>query len=254
VTYAYPSYHGITIPDCDTGAPAYIDQLVAAVGTSGAPGTFTTMTNCSPSGNLTLSGNVWVNCPTFSVGNGTNVTFNGNVVFQGDVKMTGGSIGVNAVNPNTLLGGCMTVVNAACLNSSSANAAFVYQRAGDFSITGGALALKHTFVYQTSGAVKDTGGAAPTWSPPIEGPFSHLSLWSEKSDAYTINGGGGLDLTGVFFTPEANPFKITGGGGVNQQHAQFISYHLTVSGSGVLNMAPDPQAVSIPPKAGVLIR
>jgi len=59
----------------------------------------------------------------------------------------------------------------------------------------------------------------------------------------------------VFFTPEANPFKITGGGGVNQQHAQFISYHLDISGSGTLNLAPDlTQYVAIPPKAGTLIR
>jgi hypothetical protein len=253
LTYAYPLYHGIVIPDCETGAPPFIDQLVAQVGTQGAPGTFTTMTNCSPSGNLIVTGNVWVNCPTFSVGNGTNVTFNGNVVFQGDIKMTGGSITVHG-NTGALSSDCATRITAACMNTSSPNAAFVYQRAGDLSVTGGALNLDHTFVYQSLGAVKDTGGSAPTWSPPTEGPFSHLSLWSEKSDAYTINGGGGLDLTGVFFTPEANPFKITGGGGVNQQHAQFISYHLTVSGSGALNMAPDPNAVSIPPKAGVLIR
>jgi len=58
----------------------------------------------------------------------------------------------------------------------------------------------------------------------------------------------------VFFTPEAAPFKITGGGGVAQQHAQFISFHLTISGSGQLLMAPDPQDVPIPPKRGLLIR
>jgi hypothetical protein len=96
---------------------------------------------------------------------------------------------------------------------------------------------------------------APVWSPPAEGPFASLSLWSEASTAYTISGGGGLDLTGVFFTPEADPFKITGGGGVNQQHAQFVSYHLDISGSGELKLAPDQTLhIAIPPRAGTLIR
>jgi hypothetical protein len=110
-------------------------------------------------------------------------------------------------------------------------------------------------VYQKGGAIKDTAGAAPTWTPPAEGPFAGLSLWSEKSDAYTISGGAGLNLNGVFFTPEANPFKITGGGGVNQQHAQFVSYHLVISGSGQLILAPDQHLpVIIPPTGGILIR
>ncbi|MDQ1497894.1 MAG: hypothetical protein QOI86_1234 [Actinomycetota bacterium] len=171
-TYAYPSYHGITLPDCDTGAPAYIDQLVARVGTSGSPGSsFSTLTNCSPSGTLTVTGNVWVNCGTFSVGNGTNVTFNGNVVFQGDVSMSnGGSITVNG-GTGPLSTDCATAITAACLGSSSPNAAIVYQRTGDLTVTGGTLTFNHAFLYQKSGALKDNG-AAPKWSPPLEGPFS----------------------------------------------------------------------------------
>ena len=126
---------------------------------------------------------------------------------------------------------------------------------GDLNVTGGSLNFHHTVVYQKGGALKDTGGSSPTWSPPTEGPFAGLSLWSEASTGYTINGGGGLDLSGVFFTPEANPFKITGGGGVTQQHAQFISYHLKISGNGALNLAPDTTLyVAIPPRAGTLIR
>ena len=165
----------------------------------------------------------------------------------------GGSLTING-GPGILSTDCATAITAACLDSSSPTGAIVYQRSGDLSVTGGILTFNHAFLYQKSGAVKDSGGAAPRWSPPLEGPFSQLSLWSEKSDAYTINGGGGLDLAGVFFTPEATPFKITGGGGVAQQHAQFVSYQLTISGSGALNMAPDDKLVSIPPKAGVLIR
>jgi len=42
---------------------------------------------------------------------------------------------------------------------------------------------------------------------------------------------------------------------VNQQHAQFISYHLVISGSGQLILAPDQsRPVMIPPTGGILIR
>jgi hypothetical protein len=93
------------------------------------------------------------------------------------------------------------------------------------------------------------------WSPPAEGPFRSLSLWSDAHTGYTITGGGGLDLSGVFFTPEAAPFAISGGGGVKQQHAQFVAFQLSISGGGELRLAPDLQEyVAIPPRAGTLIR
>jgi hypothetical protein len=264
LTPAYPAYHGITIDDCpaDYTTGPYVDQLNAAVGTSGQPvdtsfARWSATNNCNvPTGTVVVSGNSWVDCSTLSVGSGTNLVFNGNVVFDGTVKMTGGSIGFNTGNPASALpSACQSAVSTTCLASSSQNAAFAYFRNGDLAVTGGSLTFNHTVMYQKGGAVKDTGGAAPVWSPPTEGPFRGLSLWSETSTAYTINGGGGLSLSGVFFTPEANPFKITGGGGVNQQHAQFVSYHLVISGSGQLILAPDQHLpVIIPPTGGILIR
>jgi len=261
----YPAYHGITLADCpaDYTTGPYIDQLVAAVGTSGQPVNTTfvrwsTLMSCNvPTGTIAIPTNVWVDCNTLSIGSGTNLTFNGNVVFDGTVKMTGGSLSFNtgASQPGVLPSACQTVVTITCLSSFSQNAAFAYFRNGDLSMTGGALNFHRTFMYQKGGAVKDTGGVAPVWSPPSEGPFAGLSLWSETSTGYTIAGGGGLDLSGVFFTPEANPFKLTGGGGVNQQHAQFVSFHLDISGSGQLYLAPDlVNGVPIPATGGKLIR
>jgi len=258
LNYAYPAFHGIQIPDCDGTSPPYVDQLIATVGASGAPAGFATTTNCSPSGNVTFPGNTWVNCSTFTVQNGTNVLFTGNVIFQGNVKLTGGSLTVTP-GSGTLSPTCMTGITAGCIGSYSPNAAFIYQRSGDVSATGGgAITFNHTFLYQAHGVISDGGGAAPVWSPPLEGPFYKLSLWSEgvtgNNSGFTINGGGGLDLAGVFFTPEAAPFKINGGGGVAQQHAQFIAFQLLISGSGQLIMAPDAGDVPIPPKRGLLIR
>jgi hypothetical protein len=266
-TPIYPAYHGVTMADCpvDVTLPPFVDQFTTLVGTSGQPvgssfARWTDTKNCNvPTGSVVIDGNSWVNCNQLSIGAGTDLVFNGNVVFDGTVKMTGGSLRFNLNNPagatSTLPSACVSAVTASCLATSSSTAAWAYFRNGDLNVTGGTIRLDHTLVFQRGGAIKDTGGTAPTWSPPTEGPFRSLSLWSEASDAYTVAGGGGLDLRGVFFTPEANPFKITGGGGVNQQHAQFISYHLDISGSGTLKLAPDlEEYVAIPPKAGTLIR
>ena len=64
-----------------------------------------------------------------------------------------------------------------------------------------------------------------------------------------------MALTGVFFTPYAHPFKITGSGNMGQQSAQFVSQQLVVTGGGSLTMTPDPNnSISLPPKGGILIR
>jgi hypothetical protein len=264
LTSPYPNYHGIRIDDCpiDMAPTHFVDTFTELVGTSGQPVStsfvrWTDTKSCNvPTGSTVITGNVWVDCTQLAIGAGSDLVFNGNVVFDGTVKMTGGSIRFNANNASSQLpDACRAAITVTCLSSSSQKAAWAYFRNGDLNITGGAIRLDNTLVFQKGGAIKDTGGVAPVWSPPAEGPFKSLSLWSEASDQFTVAGGGGLDLKGVFFTPEANPFKITGGGGVNQQHAQFVSYHLDISGSGELKLAPDlEEYVAIPPKAGTLIR
>ena len=263
-TPAYPAYHGVPMHDCpvDINLPPFVDQFTAIVGTSGQPvnSSFTRWTDTkscnNPSGQIVVSGNTWVDCNQLNIGAGTDIVFNGNVVFDGKVKMTGGSLRFNPSNPASALpSACRLAVTVTCAASSSQGAAWGYFRNGDLDVTGGTIRMDHTLIFQRGGGIKQTAGVAPTWSPPSEGPFRALSLWSEAHTDFTITGGGGLSLTGVFFTPEANPFKLTGGGGVNQQHAQFIAYKLTLSGSGELKLAPDlEEYVAIPPKAGTLIR
>ena len=125
----------------------------------------------------------------------------------------------------------------------------------NWSVTGGVINIKNTFVYQASGYLKVAGGAPPTWTAPTEGPFSGISFWSELSSSqFQINGGAGVTLGGVFFIPEAKPFSLSGGGDWGQQHAQFISYQLAVSGGSHANLVPDPSGVNLPPRLAVLIR
>ena len=266
LTPAYPSFHGLQMADCplDINLPPFVDQFTDAVGTSGQPvsssfARWTATKPCNvPSGLTVINGNSWVDCGQLSIGSGSDVVFNGNVVFDGKIKMTGGSLRINIDNPagpsSSLPSSCQLAITVSCLTESSSKAAWAYLRNGDLEATGGQIQIKNTTVFQQGGVVTTT--TSPTWSPPLEGPFRSLSLWSEKSsNGYKITGGGGLDLRGVFFTPEAAPFRITGGGAVSQQHAQFISFQLDISGSGELKLAPDlEEYVAIPPKAGTLIR
>jgi hypothetical protein len=261
---SYPSFHGVTVPPCPDSTPAYIDLLTSAVGASGSPGASYTrwksLYSCNaPAGTLTLAGNWWIDCPGgLSIGNGTTVNFTGgNVVFDGGLSMTGGTLAINTANPSPSLPvGCLPpAVVAPCIATSSAAAGIVFVRGGDFNLTGGELIARNSVIVQLDGYAKVNTGVPPTWTAPTEGPFAGLAFWSPKSsNKFSMNGGSGLNLVGVFFTPEAVPFSLAGGGVWGQQRAQFISYQLAVSGGGSLTLVPDFNAVTLPPLSAELIR
>jgi len=277
----YPStkalYHGITlVASCDAlTTPPYVDNLRTAVGTTGLPsvapagvGTvyqrWRASFSCNPSGTVTVSGNWWIDCPSgLNIGNGTSVEFrDGNVVFDSGFSMTGGSLSFNTNNTTTQLpASCVPpAVTTPCTGVASTGAAFVYLRDGDVNITGGQLNVNHAFVYAATGYVK-VNSSPPIWHAPTEGPFGYLALWcdmpatSNNTSKFSMAGGTGVQLSGVFFTPEAAPFTLSGGGTWGQQNAQFVSFQVQVSGGGSLTMAPDPQkSVKVPTLAGALIR
>jgi hypothetical protein len=89
----------------------------------------------------------------------------------------------------------------------------------------------------TAPNVNDTG--PPTTAQLLN--FEDLAFWSETSDSHSIGGtGASLTLKGIFFTPNANPFKINAGGAGITADAQFITRKLEVSGGGTLAMTADP--------------
>lgn len=80
-----------------------------------------------------------------------------------------------------------------------------------------------------------------------------LALWTETSGVNsstqsTLGGGGVMNVSGVFFLPNANPFNLSGGGlQSNGANAQFIARRLLSNGQGTLYLKPSPQdAVTIP--------
>jgi hypothetical protein len=107
-----------------------------------------------------------------------------------------------------------------------------------------------------TGYVDVNAGGAMDWTAPNNMPLGltsdsmkqpywnnleDLALWTEASHVSSIGGGASMDITGVFFLPNANPFIISGHG--NQTiaaNAQFVARKLQVQGQGTLYMRPDP--------------
>ncbi|MFN8028526.1 MAG: hypothetical protein U0W40_19845 [Acidimicrobiia bacterium] len=282
----YPTFHGVFVAGCPNTSGnggtsyAYIDNLKTAIGTSGTPAGYTMIggpgnnKDCAPAASVVYpQGNYFVNCTRgnngFVVNSGVTIEFQGgNVVFADNVTVSnGGTLKFNTANTNASLSAACKppTVQTPCTTASSQTAAFVFMRGDEtsqFSTSGtGTIVANHTFVYGGSGSVAFSG-APPAWTAPTEGPFAALAYWTDMSanasnaqkSSFTITGGSGANLTGVFFTPEAAPFKLAGGGNWGQQHAQFIAFQLTVTGGGVLTMAPDPTFPTPPLKKGSLIR
>ncbi len=259
---SYPTYHGVTLAGCPTGTPAYLDNLKAAIGTTGQPTGFqkwSSTYSCNPSGTITAAGNWWVDCSGgLTIGNGTTITFSGgNVVFDKALSMTGGTLTFNSANANsTLSSSCLPpTVTTPCTTASSSAAAWVLVRNGEWKVTGGQLNVNHTTVVMSSGYIQINGNP-PTWTAPTQGPFAGLSYWSElSSNKFSIAGGAGPTLSGVFFTPEASPFTLSGNGNWSLPLAsQFISYQFAVTGGSAMNLVPDDTLVGLPTMTGLLIR
>lgn len=113
------------------------------------------------------------------------------------------------------------------------------------------------------GRIETTGQSQIDWSAPnvnnatqpSVGELEHfedLAFWTETSGVVPnpdnpgeapinkLQGVGGITLTGIFFTPNAKPFRIAGNGVKNTDDAQFFTRRLQVAGQGHLTMKPDP--------------
>lgn len=173
-------------------------------------------------------------------------------------------------------------------NDPSARAEFVVGR-GRVTSSGGTFRLCQTTLYMMDssgsdecplpstvglppdantcqGNVEVAGSAKVDWTAPnvnnVSSPspeeleeFEDLALWSETSgqgsSGWSIGGGGGLYLGGIFLAPNADPFTVNGGGAIDIDEAQFVTRKLRVTGNGVLFMQPQPKnSLQIPPLSG----
>ena len=242
----YPQYLGIEINDCPTSPAPHIDDLVIDY-ESGAPtGIVNRWTlaghSCqlqSSDPDIVVQGDWWIDCPGtsgnqgFSVGN--SVTFeDGNVVFDGQVRVIGGSL---------------------TLNTDDLDQIVAFVREGDFIKDAQAtVEMNHTMVYLADGRVDFNGGdGGLRWTAPDEtgaaSPvvFDDLALWSESDYEHRIGGQAGNDLEGTFFTPYADPFVLSGQGSQFQTNAQFLTRRLELGGQAEVLMSPNPDRVTLIP-------
>jgi Flp pilus assembly protein TadG len=123
---------------------------------------------------------------------------------------------------------------------------------GQFTQTGGDIdwtapnSLDQTLDTTTNTSLP---AAVTAWSDP-NGP-EDLALWSESatntSQTYNMNGGGIFNVRGVFMVPNADPFKISGGAGMNLTNAQYIVTSIELNGGTQITMKVDPNsAVTLP--------
>jgi hypothetical protein len=224
----YPA--GLGIDGCLDGNPAHIDQLIASLGSSGTPSSWSRYTNAGHSCNLLsdtiLVGNWHIDCPSLSVK--AQLVIRGGAVFDGDVSITSdGLLAINASPPAF---------------TPEANSVVAFFRNGEISKAGqGALIFEHTVVYLSPGvAFKMTGGDGTfVWTAPITGNFEDLALWSDSSEQVKLAGQANTDMEGVFFAPLAE-INYTGNGSQQQVGAQLISLKLSAGGNGALKLKPTP--------------
>jgi Flp pilus assembly protein TadG len=104
-----------------------------------------------------------------------------------------------------------------------------------------------------NGTLNFGGGASIDWTGPDTAidkattadweDLEDLAAWTETAGEHSVGGGGFMHMSGVFMVPNANPFKINGGGAQDVENSQYIVRKLWNTGNGQLTMRPDPQDV-----------
>ncbi|MBA2280191.1 MAG: hypothetical protein H0W25_03015 [Acidimicrobiia bacterium] len=229
---------------CPGPGPAYIDDLVAAWGGTGAPlpvGSFTRWTtsgrSCSPdAATVVPAGNWYIDCGTKGLSSNGSITFQGgNIVSDGPINASGlGSLRVNCsdANPNDF------IAPLVCAASPPASAT-VFLRSGDL-VDNGSIELRHTFVYLNAGKVTMSGNRAVTWTAP-DGPderFDDLLVWTTGTGLVKITGGTNLDLEGIIFAPSAS-VELAGNTGTLAVRAQVFAGSARLVGGATFTLRPD---------------
>lgn len=214
------------------------------------------------------AGNWIIDCALFEVTR-TLVFEGGNVIFTGGLRIAGsGQLHVNYDDPDNVAPVDLT---------PGAGDSFVYIRDGSRTASGLGLdraggttiRLHQTFMLIEEGGVRIEGEASNiSWTAPcddepscvgdggVREDFEDLILWAEDASAATwrIAGNGNMHISGIVFTPEADPFEIQGVGLDAASKAQFWVERLDVAGNGNLVMVPDPTRTQpIPPEEAVTL-
>jgi hypothetical protein len=114
---------------------------------------------------------------------------------------------------------------------------------GGFSLSGGAAVTSDSggnlLFFNSGGALSSTHQDPITLNPMTTGTWKNVTIFQNRSntsnDTLTGQVAGGLNITGIIYTPAAL-FTLTGSGSNYAAGAQYIVYKMSVTGSGSFNI------------------
>jgi hypothetical protein len=159
-------------------------------------------------------------------------------------QYTQGSI---TLNPGVYTGG----ITASGTASLTLNPGVYYMDGGGFSFTGqGNLLAQGVMIYNAphngnSGNVNVSGTGNITLSGPTSGVYQGLTFFQDRTSTVSasVSGGGSGSITGTFYFASAL-LTVSGGAGVSNVGSQYISYDLTLTGGGGINVDWTPYTVA----------
>jgi hypothetical protein len=248
-------YHCTNVPTsvqplCTTPDPISSLQSLSASSGSSAPSGFTTYTGpCdTTTGAVTFpSGNVWVNCPTFTVkGNPLSIPGGGTVIFNGSLSVDAGgtllsntSGGVDAngypVPSDSTKQTTLIINDVRSSDCSTPNKPCAF----DISTNSSAIYLAQTNVF-SKGGFRLSSAQTIRWTPPASGALRSLMYWSESTQPFSIQGAPQIYAKGIVF--HGNGQLMGGGGGtIDLTNVQMWVDTIVTSGSTTVKLAADPE-------------
>jgi hypothetical protein len=242
-------------PLCTSSDPIAALQTLSSSSASAAPSGYTVYSGpCDTTGGAITfpSGNVWVNCPTFTVKtNSLTIPGGGTVIFNGALSVeangtllsnTSGALDANGYPTATDPTRDTTVV----INSTGSSAF-------NISSNSSAVLLAQTTVYNGGGFTLSSSQSIH-WTPPAVNDLTGLLYWSESSQQFSIQGGPQIKAKGIMF--HGNGQLVGGGGGtIDLTNVQMWVDTISTNGSTTVKLAADPNsAINVAGAGSALIR
>jgi hypothetical protein len=242
-------------PLCSTPDPIASLQSLSASSATSAPGGYTVYSGpCdTTSAAITFpSGNLWVNCPTFTVkGNSLTIPGGGTVIFNGALSVeANGTLLSNtsgALDANGYPIANDTTKDTTLLINSTGSSAF------NIVSNSSSVIMAQTTVYNSGGFTLSSSQSIH-WTPPAAGNLLGLLYWSESTQQFSIQGGPQIKARGIMFHGNG---QLTGGGGgtIDLTHVQMWVDTMSTGGSTTVKISADPNsAINVYGAGSALIR
>ncbi|MEY2420986.1 MAG: hypothetical protein QOI95_1053 [Acidimicrobiaceae bacterium] len=240
---------------CTTTDPILALQALAAGSTASAPSGYATYSGACDTTAAAIvfpTGNLWVNCPTFTVkGNSLRIPGGSTVIFNGALSVeSNGTLLVNTTGSTDGSGYPVPTdgskQSTVLVNSTSSSAVSISSNASS-------LLMAQTMLYNGGGFTLSSSQSIH-WTPPTTGDLKGLLYWSESTQPFSIQGGPQIKAKGVVF--HGNGQLIGGGGGtIDLTKVQMWVDTMATGGSTTVRLAADPEnSITLTGAGSALIR